>query len=453
MNPSARCFCLSSFLLLAAFQTWPLAPRPLPASEPADEEAARNATSPLAANTPLPETGLVSADLASFDELMRSFLQEHEIPGAALAVAKEGRVVYARGFGYADRERQRPVEPHALFRIASVSKPITAMAVLRLVDQGVLTLDQPVLELLPHQAHLPEGRSQDPRLSDITIRHLLQHTAGWDRDVSIDPMFHSLEIASALGTPPPATPDDIVQFMLGWPLDFAPGDRHAYSNFGYCLLGRVIEQVSGMGYEQYVREQLLAPLGISSMQVGQTLESQQAPGEVRYDLPRERFAFGVTGDQLGRRVPRPYGAWSLEAMDSHGGWIASAIDLVRFGSAVDRWQDSHLLSAESIAAMVARPEGSAGHEEDGSGKPVYYGLGWMVRHVDDEGGLNLWHNGRFDGASSLLVLRHDGLCWAALFNTSATPDGQAPAGKLDSLLHRAANAVEHWPEHDLSAQD
>jgi N-acyl-D-amino-acid deacylase len=417
----------------------------------AEEERPAPASQPASAHM---ETGTVFEDLKSFDELMRSFVQEQKIPGAALAVAKDGRVVYARGFGYADLETHQPVQPDSLFRIASVSKPITAVAVLRLVDQGKLSLDDAVLDLLPpHEAHLPAGREQDPRLRDITIRHLLQHTGGWDRDISIDPMFHSLEIASALGTPPPATPDDIVQFMLGWPLDFAPGDRHAYSNFGYCLLGRVIEQVSGMRYEQYVREQLLAPLGITTMQVGQTLESQQAPGEVRYDLPRERFAFGVTGDQLGRRVPRPYGAWSLEAMDSHGGWIASAIDLVRFGSAVDRWQDSQLLSAESIAAMVARPEGSAGHEEDGSGKPVYYGLGWMVRHVDDEGGLNLWHNGRFDGASSLLVLRHDGLCWAALFNTSATADGQPPAGKLDSLLHRAANAVTSWPDHNLANHD
>lgn len=102
--------------------------------------------------------------------------------------------------------------------------------------------------------------------------------------------------------------------------------------------------------------------------------------------------------------------------------------------------------------MFARPAGSAGHDAEGTPKSVYYGLGWMVRHVNDSGGLNRWHNGRFDGASSLLVIRHDGLCWAALFTTSATPDGQAPAGKLDSLLHRAADAVAHWPEHDLADQ-
>lgn len=403
-------------------------------------------------HAPLPETGTVVPELAPFDDLMRSFVREHKIPGAALAVAKEGRVVYARGFGYADVERQQPVEPRSLFRIASVSKPITAVAVMQLVEQGKLTLDDRVVGLLPHEPHLPPGSQLDPRLDEITIRHLLEHTAGWDRDVSVDPMFQSAAIAASLQTPPPASPDDIVRFMLGWPLDFAPGDRHAYSNFGYCLLGRVIEQVAGCSYEEHMCRELLQPLGIDSMRIGCTLEHERVDGEVRYYLPRDRFALAVTGEERGCRVPRPYGAWYLEAMDAHGGWIASAVDLVRFASAVDTWQESQVLSSASIEAMFARPAGSAGHDAEGAPKSVYYGLGWMVRHVNDSGGLNRWHNGRLDGTSSLLVIRHDGLCWAALFNTSATSDGQAPTGKLDSLLHRAADAVAHWPAHDLADQ-
>jgi N-acyl-D-amino-acid deacylase len=99
--------------------------------------------------------------------------------------------------------------------------------------------------------------------------------------------------------------------------------------------------------------------------------------------------------------------------------------------------------------MFARPAGAAGHTDDGHPKSVYYGLGWLVRHVDGDGKLNRWHTGGFDGSSSILAIRHDGLCWAVLFNTSATPNGQAPASKIDSLVHRAANNVEQWPDHDL----
>jgi N-acyl-D-amino-acid deacylase len=405
------------------------------------------------AEQPLPETGTADPNLTSFDDLMRSFLREHEIPGAALAVAKDGHVVYARGFGYADLERQQPVEPGSLFRIASVSKPVTAMAVMRLVEQGKLDLDGSVFEQLPHAPHLPVGHQPDPRLQSITVRQLLQHTGGWDRDISVDPMFQSVAIAASLQSAPPAEPDDIVRFMMGWPLDFDPGTRHAYSNYGYCLLGRLLEHATGSTYEEHVRRDLLQPLGIRSMRIGCTLEHQRSEGEVRYYLPRDRFALAVVGDQPGVKVPRPYGAWYLEAMDSHGGWIASAIDLVRFGSAVAHWEQSRLLSAESIRAIDAPPPGTVGHDEQGQPKAVYYGLGWMVRHVNESGGVNRWHNGRFDGASSLLVLRHDGLCWAVLFNTSATPDGDAPAGKIDSLLHRAADAVTHWPEPAAEAHN
>lgn len=399
------------------------------------------------------ETGATCDALAGFDELMRTFVRDEGIPGASLAVAKDGRLVYARGFGYANMEAKRPVEPDSLFRIASVSKPITAVAVLRLVDQGKLKLDDRVFELLPHQPHLPCGGKADPRLREITVRQCLQHTAGWDRDVSIDPMFHPIEIATILGTAPPAGPDQIIRFMMGWTLDFDPGTRHAYSNFGYCLLGRVIEQVSGRGYEQFVREDVLGPLGIRSMRIGRTLRRQQAEGEVCYYAPGDRTGLAVVGDRPGSRVPRPYGAWYLEAMDSHGGWIASAVDLVRFGVDVQQAPQSGLLSDGSTRAMSARPDGPPGQTEDGQPRRVYYGLGWSVRQTGDDGKINVWHTGRFDGSSALLVLRHDGLCWAVLLNTSATPDGQAPAGKIDPRVHQAADGVARWPEGDLFSRD
>jgi N-acyl-D-amino-acid deacylase len=323
---------------------------------------------------------------------------------------------------------------------------------MRLVDQGKLRLDDRVFDLLPHEPHLPHGGQVDPRLKEITIRQLLRHTGGWDRDVSIDPMFHPVRIAHSLGTGPPAEADQIVRFMMGWQLDFDPGARHAYSNFGYCLLGRVIERVSGRGYEDHVRRDLLEPLGIRSMSIGATLREGRRPREVRYYTRRDRTALAVVGERFAAKVTRPYGAWHLEAMDAHGGWIASAIDLVRFASAVENVGESKLLSERSAQAMFARPAGAAGHDESGTPKAVYYGLGWLVRHLDAEGTINRWHTGGFDGTSTILVIRHDGLCWAVLFNSSKTSEGMAPARKIDGLVHVAADAVEHWPEHDLFCQ-
>ena len=138
----------------------------------------------------LPETGKSYEALFPFDQMMREFVKENEIPGAALAVAKEGRLVYARGFGWADRENRKPVQPHSLFRIASISKPITAVAILRLVDKGKLKLDDKAFALLSHKPHLGKDTKVDPRLKEVTIRHLLQHRGLLDGSLVDEPGRH-----------------------------------------------------------------------------------------------------------------------------------------------------------------------------------------------------------------------------------------------------------------------
>ena len=399
----------------------------------------------------LPETGKSYEPLLPFDQMMREFVRENEIPGAALAVAKEGRLVYARGFGWADRENKKPVQPHSLFRVASISKPITAVAILRLVDQDKLKLNDKAFALLPHKPQLAKGTKVDPRLKKITIRHLLQHRGGWDRAQSMDAMFQPVRIARALGKAPPASADDIICFMRGWPLDFDPGQRYAYSNFGYNVLGRIIEGATGRSYEKYVRTEILEPIGITGMRIGKTLPAGRAKNEVCYYARGNRTGLSVMASNFGKRVPRPYGIWHLEAMDSHGAWIASVIDLVRFGSAVENFKKSKILSPKSIAAMIQCPKGAAGFDAQGKPKPVYYGLGWSVRPVGDKS--NRWHTGSLDGTAALLVLRHDGLCWAVLFNTRATPKGIHAGRQIDPLLHQAASAVKEWPKHDLFKTD
>ena len=408
---------------------------------------------PLIAAEKLPETGKQFPALASFDELMRKFVRENNIPGAALAVAKDGRMVYARGFGFADREKNKHVQPESLFRIASISKPLTAVAIMQLVEKGKLKLEDKVFSILPHKAHLATGTKIDSGLAEITIQQLLQHQGGWDRGRSFDPMFRSVKIANTLGVDPPAKADDIIRFMMGQKLDFSPGSQFAYSNFGYCLLGRVIEQVSGSDYEKYMRSEVLRPLGIYSMHTGKSLLENRAKDEVRYYTRSTSMAIAVMGKQIGKPVLRPYGSWYLEAMDSHGAWIASAVDLVRFGSAVEHFNSSKVLTKKSISKMVARPKGIAGHDKTGKPKAVYYGLGWAIRPVRNTGKFNRWHSGGLDGTSTILVLRHDGICWAVLFNTRQAVDGQAASNKIDPLVHTAANAVKEWPKHDLFKQE
>lgn len=365
----------------------------------------------------------------SFDDTIETQLKTQKLEGAALAVVKDGRLVYAKGYGWADVEAKTPVGPTSLFRIASLSKAITATAILRLYEDGKLDLDGKAFAILGLRPFSPDAKV-DPRLGEITVRELLHHTGGWNRDKSGDPMFKSRAIATELGGQSPPNAVTIVRYMMAQPLDFDPGTRMAYSNFGYCVLGRIIEQVSGESYEGYVQKAVLAPMGITRMTLGRTLIDGRARDEVRYYAgPKPaRSVFDAVPE---RDLPIPYGAFSLEAMDSHGGWLASAVDLVRFASSLGK-----VLHEKGLAVLFEAPPGLP------PANP-YYACGWMVRRGGEDGKITTWHTGALPGTSTLLVRRHDGLTWAVLFNSRLKNDS------VDSALHRAADAVTEWPSGDL----
>jgi CubicO group peptidase (beta-lactamase class C family) len=397
-------------------------------------------------------TGTAPKALAPYDELMTQFMREHKPPGAALAVAHRGRLVYARGFGHADVEKQEPVQPTSLFRIASLSKPFTAAAVMHLIEKHKLKFDDPVFPLLKLEAHLGPGDRVDPRLHAIRVHHCLQHTAGWDRDKSFDPMSAETaeRVAKALKVHLPVHPKQIIQYTMAKPLDFTPGSAYAYSNFGYCVLGRVIEAVSGQPYHQYVTREILAPVGIRHMRLGKNLLPDRAPGEVRYYDSERGTGRAISGPHIGKPVPRPYGVECIETMDANGGWIASAVDLLRFAVALDDVKKCRILNEAGIRTMLAPPAGAVGHESNGKPKPQYYACGWEVRPAEAQAGrFTKWHGGMLAGTSTLLVCRSDGIDWACLFNSDATRDGKSFADLIDPLLHQPADDIKNWPDEDL----
>ena len=395
-----------------------------------------------------PVTGIPNPDLAPFDTLMTDFVQTHRVPGAALAVTRNSRLVYARGFGFADVDAERPVPPDALFRLASISKPLTAVAVMQLVEQSKFGLDDRVFEILPAKEWLPD--KYDERLRSVTIRHLLQHTAGWDREKSFDPIGRVGDVSRVVDKPLPVGPADVIRYTLTLPLDFDPGARYAYYNVDYLLLGRLIEHATGQPYETHMKRHVLAPVGVTTMQLGRAWQDDLAKNEVRYYDSKRREQVAVNGTKLDAKVPLVSGAENFEAYEAHGGWIGSAVDLVRFASAFDDPATSKLLKPETIKTMWARPEGAAGHEADGQPKAAYYACGWNVRPVGDGGRANTWHAGSIAGTSTLLVRRHDGLNWAVLFNSDANPKGERLSGLSDPLIHQAADAVRKWPDAEVS---
>jgi N-acyl-D-amino-acid deacylase len=383
------------------------------------------AASPLAFPAIL---GRAAQATAPLDEAMQGLLAKHALPGGALGIARAGKIVYTQGFGWANREQGEAVRAESRFRLASVSKPVTAAAVLRLCEQGKLTLDEAVL---PRLKLKPFTRTLgDPRWPQITVRQLLSHTAGWDKKRSGDALFRSPEICRDLGLPCPADGEATVRWMLGRPLDFDPGSAYAYCNFGYCLLGRLIEAVTGQSYGQAVQKLVLGPVSASRIELGRSLQTQA--DEVRY-YAQEKGPPPRVFPQL-PASSWPYGAFSLEANDANGGWIANVGDLLRFVTALDEGSARPLFQRSSLDATYARPPGG------GLGKGVHYGLGWLVRAQGQAGRPNLWHTGALPGTLTIAVRLGDGFDWCALFN-SRPRDWEGASLDIQNTVHAAARKV------------
>src|SRR5262245_49674923 len=284
-------------------------------------------------------TGHVVPELSSFDTTLQNFMQARNISGSALAVTRNSKLVLARGYTWRDDPDDLIVEPTSLFRLASITKPFTATAVLRLVQDNQLDLNASITTLL--NLSPPPGQSPDSRLSQVTVRRLLQHLGGWDRDIAFDPMFRDAIIANAIGVPLPIAKTQIATYMTGQSLQHDPGTTYAYSNYGYSLLGQIIEAVSGQSYDSYIAANILLPLRITRVALGRTLLPYRLATEVKY---HSQYQDPTVFDSSGTIVPSPYGAWNLENMDSHGALLASAIDVVKFATAFDDPAASPLLA-------------------------------------------------------------------------------------------------------------
>lgn len=356
-------------------------------------------------------SGTLRPGLAAFDKAVRDFMVAQKISAGTLAVARKGRLVLSRGYGWLDALHSEAVQPDTPMRFASVAKPLTRAAVRQLLgttmaNGSVFALGSAAFDILDVQPLNLPGHQRDSRLKDITIQHLLDHRGGWDSDKGplLDPMFQTPLISAATGHQP-ASADDVVRFMVGQPLQNAPGAVMKYSNFGFCVLGRVIEKLSGRKYIDFLRDNVLVPSGISGIEAGRSLPWQRNPREPHYantDPPVPN----VVNPAL-PPCPLADGGFHLEAMDAHGGLIGSAADLVRFGS-----------------------------------KFNFDGVPLMGDATD-----NRSHSGSLPGTTSLLQWRDDGVVMAVIFNIRRGKS-QAQMGQfgqqIADALKQAADSITDW---------
>ena len=360
----------------------------------------------------IPVRGVPVPCLAVFDDVMRYHMAAANVPAGTLAVMRNGVVVYERGFGWQDQQRTQILPHDALMRLASVTKPFTAAAIRTLIDAGVISLTsrafdvgQPgggILDLAPFPS------LGDARIGDITVEHLLQHRGGWNRNMVGNFDACDYAAAAAMGLPMPVSRMDRMRFILGQPLQFSPGAQTQYSNVGYDALGLIVEEVTGLPFEQYLQEEVLDPLGISpdDLMQGRTRWEDRNPREPFYDA---LFDSPNVFDSEGAWVQQPYGDWNLESYESNGALISAASPILWF------------LNERVVSG---------------------YDIG-LPRPPNEPQSYQAAHFGGMPGTSTVAAQRGDGVSFVALFNT-VLPGQPAYDVYYDLDLILDAGAVT-WP--------
>lgn len=371
-----------------------------------------------------------SREYAGLEKTINTFMRRWEIAGASVAVAKDGKLLFAKGFGLADKVRNTPVEPYSRFRIASISKLITAVAIMKLQEDGRLSVSDKVFGVDGILNDSVYSEPRDKRVFSITIAHLLSHEGGWTTRWG-DQMFMPLIIADNMGMRPPVDTKTIVRFALNKNLHFTPGTGKSYSNLGYAILGLVIEKVTGMPYEEYCRNEILEPLGIYDMTLAKNLPHEKAPFEVSYYEPPDAILKpSIYGSD--EMVPASYGGNDIESLGAAGAWIATAPDLIKLLLAIDGFETkSDILSRESIDFMTNASSG-------------YAPVGWKAAIYDG----TWWRTGTFPGTSCMMKRQPDGLAWVVLLNSSAW-NGPEISTDVNYMMTRALLQVKSWTDTDL----
>ncbi|NVO19319.1 MAG: beta-lactamase family protein [Bacteroidetes bacterium] len=328
---------------------------------------------------------VMQVDIPELDAKITAFMTAYDIAGASLAVSKNGKLVYMKGYGLADKSTNEPVSPDNIFRLASVSKTYTAVAIMKLYQDGKLDLDAKVFgsgSILGEDYGTPPYK---PNLTALTIRELLQHTSGaWGASTGGDVIDYN--------------PDYTNKQMLDWiidtrPMPSPPGTVFDYSNINYFILGRIIEKVSGKSYTDFLKTIFTAIGAANTGFAGKTL-SERKPSEVAY------YGQG-TDAQYVYNIAFP-------RRDADAGIIATAKDLLKLVTAIDGFDSRpDILNAATISQFITPSSVFPGYA---------CGIGrWQAQ--------NLWFNdGSLPGTRTWFMRGDNGMCAALLLNSRPDTD-------------------------------
>ena len=376
-------------------------------------------------------------DSSSFDELqgldrkVKSYMRKWAIKGASLAITRNDSLLYAKGYGWADEELGVEMQPYHILRMASVSKLITAAGIMVLQDRDSLNIKDNVfgpggiLEDSPFASVI-----KDRNYHKITVEHLLRHQGGFSRD----PLFSSRDVKHQMQLDCPPTKDDFFRLVLSRNLRFMPGSWQKYSNFGYLLLSEIIEKVSGMPYEEFIRKEVLGPAGCYDMHIAGNYYEDKRPNEVRYYTHEGDGKFIEDYSDNGQTVERCYGGNNIPLLSGAGAWCGSPAEISRFVSAIDgRPEVKDIISNEAFLQMTEYLDKDT------------FSLGW-----NDTAPSKGWsRTGTLSGTSALVRYFPDGECWVFITNTS-TYRGPNQARYTEALFKQCRELYSSkLPERNL----
>ncbi len=371
-------------------------------STSSDTSDAVNAKSTVRLNEVLTNSVSDTSALSGLDTRVENYMRQWGLRGASLAIMRGDSLLYAKGYGWSDQEKEVKMEPFNIMRVASVSKLLTATGIMKLQEDGLLSLKDTVFGprgILTDTAYTSVMR--DPNYKKITVEDLLRHKGGFT-SAGGDPMFSTrfIMMQNHLDTPPDH--ETLLKTQLKRRLRYVPGTSQYYSNFGYLLLSMVIEKVTGLDYEKYMQDSVLTKAGCFDMHIANNYYEDRFSNEVRYYNGADSGLIEEYNNS-GRMVDRCYGGNDIHSLAGAGAWVSSVPELARFVASIDGKPGvPDILSAESVAQMTEWFDERT------------YSLGWNDTKPSGE-----WtRTGTLSGTSALIKYYPDGECWIMVTNTS-----------------------------------
>ncbi|MBV9972414.1 MAG: beta-lactamase family protein [Candidatus Eremiobacteraeota bacterium] len=366
------------------------------------------APSPTASSAPI--EALSPAGAARVDATVQQAMDTYRIPGGEIAIVSNGNIIYRRGYGVRNITSERPVNATTRFEIGSITKQFTAVAIMQLVEDGRLSLDDRLVKFI----------GSYPAANDVTIRQLLWQTTGI-------PNYTAAKNFVSLAERRPGTFVTMMNLIANKPLRFTPGSRWEYSNSNYIILGRIIELVSGQSYTDYLFSHVIKPAGMNQT------------ATIADEGHLTDFATGYGPNKSGtklNRAPRFGSGWAWAA-----GYLVSNVDDLA------AW-DNAFFGGRIIAPKDVTLATSPGMLSDG--KPTMYGFGWVVD--SQYGHRRIWHNGgTFGFNADNMTYPDDHLAIIALFNQVQAPAESITAKIFDALHPELVPAhPTPAPNEDLS---